>query len=105
MRRALPRGFCTISSICGRQNFTWSFLTSSISRYFRTWVEGGRQVRIPSTCHAMGMPALRTRSWGRTATGMPAPGMSALQPTMGEKNRTHLVEDESLADIAPGAAG
>lgn len=30
------RGLATISNTCGLQNFTWSFLTSSINRYLRT---------------------------------------------------------------------
>lgn len=37
------RGLATISSTCGLQNFTWSFLTSSSSRYFRTYDRKRRQ--------------------------------------------------------------
>lgn len=36
IRPTLLRGLDTISRIWGLQNLTWSFLTSSISRYLRT---------------------------------------------------------------------
>lgn len=35
------RGLATINNTWGLQNFTWSFLTSSISRYLRTYRRGG----------------------------------------------------------------
>lgn len=96
MRRGLPRGFCTISSICGRQNLTWSFRTSSISRYFLTWVEG-QQVRSPPSFNTLP----RRDAKPKAISSPPHDGIRG----PGEENRAHLVEDEGLADVAPRAAG
>lgn len=94
MRRGLLRGFCTISSICGRQNLTWSFRTSSISRYFLTW--GGRTAGEEPTFLRHIAP--RGDASPKAVGSLPHDGIWG-------GNRAHLVEDEGLADVAPRAAG
>lgn len=75
------RGLATISSTCGLQNFTWSFLTSSMSRYLRTY--GQEEVTRDDN-----------NDKNRPQTDV-CDGVS----------EGYLMEDQSLADVAPAAGG
>lgn len=84
MRPVQLRGFATISSTWGLQNFTWSLRTSNINRYLRTWVIQRVDMK-KEACLIF------------TVSQFCVITVDNLFETL------YLVEDESLADVAPVA--
>lgn len=103
-RGRAPRGFPTRSSSCGRQNFTWSFRTSSRSRYFRTWGQGeagGGRVLADGPHPSPGTGINPRSTWSRGAPSPPP--LLPNPPHAPPASSLDLVEKQGLADVAPAA--